>query len=95
MSGPTGSIYKHRFEELIVFDRVMRYVITDDRYSFNRYNFWPKTQTTMFYHYFKDGVEVGYWCCYTNDGFIFETPRVWSQEFLEHPDFILEEQRIS
>lgn len=91
MSGPTGMIYKHRFEELIIFDSVYRYIITNA----DRYYYASRTSTTMFYHYFKDGVEVGYWCCYTNDGFIFETPRVWSQEFLEHPDFILEEQRIN
>lgn len=91
MSGPTGLICKHRFEELIAFDRVLRYVITNE----NQFYSSRTSSTTMFYHYFKDGVEVGYWCVYTGNGFIFETSRVWSQEFLEHPDFILEEQRIN
>lgn len=46
-----------------------------------KYNYsWPWYQNRTFvfcYHYFMNGVEVGYYIPSVDSGFIFETPRVW------------------
>ena len=75
--GPTGFILRGDFEQQIDYDQQLEMKIKRRGY------YWDGTQwLTTFYHYFKAGVEVGYWCALTESGFIFETPRVW------HPDFM-------
>lgn len=38
---------------------------------------WHDPTFVFSYHYFKDGVEVGYYIPTVDFGFLFETPRVW------------------
>ena len=84
--GATGSIRRYDFEQLITFDAVL-----DLRIRHPGYYLCPAWWETAFIHYFKDGVEVGYWCALMGFGFIFEKPRVWDPSFMrltldEHSD---------
>lgn len=74
MSVVTG-LAQTEFEESISYDKRMDYFLTKKAF------YGGGVHKELFScHYFKDGVEIGYWMCMMGRGLILPEPRQW------HPD---------
>jgi hypothetical protein len=76
--GPTGFVRSRwDFEQFVQgADECGAYVVASRP---NHYCTGEVSVSIIHFHYFKNGVELGYWSPITDLGFVFETPRVWHQ----------------
>lgn len=77
MPGPTeitDYMSKYDFQKLIDFDEVYEFRLRYRRYLTQETFYSDSAFST---HFFKNGVEVGYYHDCMGNGLIFETPRVW------------------
>jgi len=73
MCGTVGPIQRHEFEQLLDYDEAGEYRV--------KVGWWNAYWTTIHVHYFKDGVEVGYFTPCVNVGHVFERVREWHHSF--------------